>query len=156
MYKSMFRMTARRPIRAAQLAEQDAFMNPPARLRMYAKLPAPAPLQVANPTSGVYRALSPSDKTYLADRVNHMRNVYWHFAEQPSSVLNPDQIGFLAVMAATGLLGDDGDAGTRHARKFGQAVEYASAWLASHHQNRQQLGQTEDIFNAQPCICTMH
>ncbi len=87
----------------------------------------------ANPPrhSGVYRALTASDRNYLTNRVEHMRNVFFTFAEQSSGILNPDQIGFIAAMAATGLLGDDG--GTpQHERKFMQALEFASNWLETH------------------------
>jgi hypothetical protein len=129
MYKSMFKMASRHPIRYAQLAALGAVATP-----MPTTPVAPMRSEVPSPPrrSGAYRALTTSDKAYLANRAERMRNVYFFFAESSTSRLNPDQIGFIASMAATGLLGDDGDAGTRHARKFGQAIQYASAWLRDH------------------------
>ncbi len=151
MYKSMMRMAPRRPILSAQLAAQ----NPVTRMRVYAKPPMPPGPQIASnpaaryypypvytaPTtsrstgprhSGVYRALTASDRVYLSDRANHMRNVFFSFNPASAWILTPDQIALIAGMAATGLLGDDGDAGTKKARKFAQAMEFASNWLETH------------------------
>ncbi len=81
--------------------------------------------------SGVFRMLTAADKAWLADRAKHMRNVYYHYVNPSTATLTPEAIEFIAGMAATGLLGDDGDAGTRHALKFKSAMNYASMWLAT-------------------------